>query len=94
MSVCEPCKDAADAVDFGPILVCSVCGQGPVSVYNTARPLAEQSVVKHKSPGKRAGQQGYWCEGSKQPPREQSGHDFCRGCACQHRPPGSWKGKR
>lgn len=91
MSVCEPCKDAADGVDFGPILVCSICGVGPVSVYRTDVPLAEQSVVRHK---REVAGVKIWCEGGTRPPREQSSHDFCRGCTCQHRAPGSWKGKK
>lgn len=90
MTICQRCWDAANGSDQGSILVCSSCGQGPVSVYNTSKPLDRQSVVKHKTPGAKAGDFDYWCLGSKWPPRVQTGHDFCDGCPCQHRPKGSW----
>lgn len=81
--ICSRCADAADGVDFGPVPVCSACGVGPVSVYRTDVPLAEQKVVRHKY--------GLvWCEGSSKPPRLQTGHEFCNGCSCQHRPRDSW----
>jgi hypothetical protein len=92
--ICDRCRDAADGVDFGPVPVCSHCGQGPVCVYNDSKPVEKQSVVKHKTPGVEPGDSRYWCPGSKQPPRLSTGHDFCNGCACQHRPPGSWKGDK
>lgn len=92
MPICERCALAASGEDFGPVPVCSVCEQGPVSVYNSAKPIEQQSVVKHKFPGKIVGDFDYWCLGSTQPPKEQTGHDFCNGCPCQHRPPGAWKG--
>lgn len=85
--ICKRCLDAASGADFGPIPVCSVCGQGPMYVYSDAKPLAEQSVVKHK---REVPSGKVWCEGSKRPPRLSTGHDFCNGCPCQHRPPGSW----
>lgn len=95
MPICRPCAEAADGTDgVGPIPVCSECGQGPVSVYNDARPLEEQSVVKHRKPGKRVGDADYWCPGSTKPPRIQTDHDFCNGCPCAHKPKGSWKGKQ
>lgn len=89
MSICRPCAEAADGVDLGPIPVCQECGQGPVYVYNDARPLYEQSVVKHKSPGAPVGDPDYWCVGSTRPPRLSTGHDFCNGCPCHHYPPGT-----
>lgn len=87
--ICDRCRDAADGVDFGPVPVCSTCGRGPIAVYNDAKPVDEQSVVVHKSPNF-----GIRCQGSKRPPRLSTGHDFCNGCSCQHRPRGSWKGER
>lgn len=89
--ICQNCLDAASGI-APEIPVCSVCGNGPVSVYNDARPTKEQSVVKHKKPGAKAGHWDYWCTGSKKPPRWQTAHDFCNGCPCQHRPSGAWKG--
>lgn len=85
--ICDRCREAADGRDLGPVPVCSVCGQGPIAVYNNARTFQTQSVVRHKF--------GLvWCEGSKKPPRLSTGHDFCNGCPCQHRPRGSWKGEK
>ncbi len=84
--ICTRCAEAADGVDFGPVPVCSGCGQGPISVYNDARPVEEQSVVVHQKDGWR-------CPGSKRPPRLSTGHDFCKGCDCQHAPKGSYRGK-
>lgn len=88
MPVCEPCRDAADGLDPGPIPVCSHCGQGPVRLYRTDVPLVEQSVVRHMWHDRE------WCPGSKKPPRMATSHDHCDGCPCQHKPRGSWKGKQ
>ena len=93
MPICEHCLLAASGEDWGPVPVCSECDNGPISVYNSKRPIETQSVVKHKKPGAKAGDFDYWCPGSKRPPRLQTGHDFCDGCPCQHRPPGSWNQK-
>lgn len=92
--ICTKCAEAADGVDFGPVRVCSVCGQGPIAVYNDAKPLDRQSAVRHKAPDPQDPNSGYqvWCPGSKLPPQYQSGHDFCKGCDCQHKPPGSHRG--
>jgi hypothetical protein len=84
--ICKPCADAADGVDFGPIPVCSICDNGPVYVYNDARPVEEQSVVRHQ---REVAGVKIWCEGSKRPPRLSTGHDFCNGCDCAHKPVGS-----
>lgn len=84
MPICNRCREAAEGLDFGPVDVCSVCGQGPISLYDNGK------VRKHKKPGSKPGQSDYWCRGSKRPPRESTGHDFCDGCPCQHRPKGSW----
>jgi hypothetical protein len=84
--ICKPCADAADGVDFGPIPVCSICDNGPVYVYNDARPVEEQSVVRHQ---REVAGVKIWCEGSKRPPRLSTGHDFCTGCDCAHKPVGS-----
>lgn len=90
--ICSRCAEVADGVDPGPVAVCSECGIGPVYVYNDAKPVERQSVRKHARPGAKAGDFDYWCRGSKRPPHLQTGHDFCNGCTCQHREPGSWKG--
>lgn len=84
MSVCGPCKGAADGTRPARI-VCSVC-KSPRRVYNDARPTGEQSVVVHKVGWER-------CLGSTEPPLILTGHDDCKGCPCQHKPKGSWNGR-
>lgn len=85
MTVCQPCREAADGT-HPETLVCSVCGS-PRAVYNSDRPLGEQSVVVHKNGWER-------CPGSTEPPKVRTGHDKCNGCPCQHRERGSWRGRR
>lgn len=89
MPICDRCRDAAAGYDFGPVPCCSICGIGPVTLYRSDVPLAEQKVVRHK---REVAGVKIWCEGSSRPPEMQTGHDFCNGCPCQHREPGSWKG--
>lgn len=81
--ICSRCAEAADGVDFGPVEVCSICGQGPVAVYNYEKPVDQRSVVRHK---REVAGVKIWCEGSRRPPRLQTSHDFCNGCDCQHKP--------
>lgn len=85
--ICEPCASAADGADLGPAdPVCSACGLLPVALYGNGtvrfhkfRPPTSVTKVK--------------CPGTGEPPRLlRTGHDFCNGCSCQHKPPGSWKG--
>lgn len=97
--ICRDCTDAADGLDYGPVMVCSACGQGPVCVYRTGIPLADQKVVRHKRSAAMMDIAGgvvlrryitrVWCEGSSKPPRVATGHDACiarGGCTCKHLP--------
>lgn len=86
--ICDRCADAADGVDFGPVPVCSECGVGPIFVYRTDVPLEEQKVVFHKHRSLGSGRK-VKCPGTGKPPRLQTGHDFCKGCDCKHKPVGS-----
>jgi hypothetical protein len=80
MSICGPCRQAADRPRLN---FCSVCKR-PASVYATEIPIEQQSVVVHKNK-----LTGTRCLGSTEAPV--TGHELCRDrCPCQHRPPGSW----
>lgn len=83
--ICTPCLKAADGT-WPARSVCSVC-KSPRAVYNSGKPVGEQSVVVHKNGWER-------CPGSTEPPVIRTGHDECKGCTCQHRPKGAWRGKR
>jgi hypothetical protein len=84
VSVCQSCRSAADGTDLR-IAKCSHCDRAPMAVYNDAVPEGEQKVYRHNH-------DGTMCPGSFLPPAFTSGHDYCNGCPCQHRPKGSWNG--
>lgn len=88
MTICDACARAA-AGEGAVLRYCRNCGKQS-SVYATDVPVSEQRVVVHKHANTRIR-----CQGSRKPPVYRSVlHDWCDGCPCQHRPPGSWKGSK
>jgi hypothetical protein len=83
MSICDPCRRAADRPGF---VYCPVCKRR-ATVYSTEPPREDQSIVVHKNR-----QTGERCLGSTLGPL--TGHELCKDrCPCQHRPKGSWNAK-
>lgn len=70
--ICKLCADAADGNELR-LPACPVCLRTPMAVYNDAVPVAEQRVYRHGM-----------CPGSFKPPAFPTGHDYCKGCDCQH----------
>lgn len=103
MSICDPCKRAAELPDPPLLPHCPVCDRqigahvswGPDFDDATGLLNRHAKLVWHKrAPGLPACNGVGW-EAVYAPPKDQrSGHHDCKGCPCQHRPKGSWKGGR
>ena len=92
MSICAPCVAAADGT-LPDRYVCPVCTyECYVGPLDDPSDPPENAPYHHPSYPAPRGWNGY-CKGSLFGPlRKVSGHDDCTGCACQHKPKGSWHG--